>query len=265
MKYIQFLVFLIFSAPAVGSLYIEKVPGTQSYGMFGDMDNIGVSEMIKSQLPLTMTAEWPSKNGVWIIIAFVGKASQAPIYLGPSLLPTDNASAVLGQLVNSQLAAGVTMPLVTSESMKSIIFMVCDYKTNSQINMCKVATTAGGQITLPPPEEETSSCSILGSIELHHGNLTLETVAYDSAQALAYVTCNRSAKVSLSIEGMVQLKGVTGLFSQLTVGDAPFGTAYSFTADTSYTPVTVKSVLRTVGTVTPGDFNGSARMELTFP
>ncbi|MGE8418663.1 hypothetical protein, partial [Pseudomonas sp.] len=260
MKYIPFLVFLIFSAPAAGSLYIEKVPGTQSYGMFGDMDNIFVTEPAKSHVPSTMTVEWPSKNGIWIIFAFVGRVSQAPIYLGPSLTPTDNASAVLSELANSKLAGGVIMPLVTSESMKSIIFMVCDYKTNNQFMTCKMATTLAGEITLPPPEEETSSCSILGSIELHHGNLTLETVAYDSAQALAYVTCNKSTKVSLSIEGMVPLKGVTGLYSQLTVGDAPFGAAYSFTADISYTPVTVKSVLRTVGTVTPGDFNGSARM-----
>ncbi|MCP6690164.1 MrpH family fimbial adhesin [Pseudomonas donghuensis] len=265
MKYIPFLVFLIFSAPAAGSLYIEKVAGTQYYGMFGDMDNIRAKEIYKSHVPSTMTAVWPSKNGIWIIFVFPGVAWQDPIYLGQNLLPTDNADAVLGQLVNSQLAGGIIMPLVTTASFKSLIFMVCDYKTNTMAMTCKMATTAGGEITPPPPEEETLSCSITGTIELHHGSLTLETVANNSAQTAALVSCNRNASVSLSIEGMVKLNGVEGLYSQLTVGGAPVGQPYKFTAGTTYTPVDFKSVLRTVGTVTPGDFSGSAKVELAFP
>lgn len=265
MKYISILLFLIFSAPAAGALYIKKDPGANTYRMFGDMDNIGLSEPAKSQLPSGMSTEWPKKNGIWIIVVYGGVATQAPIYLGPNLLPGDNASEVIGQLANSQLAGGVPLLFVNAENYSPLIFMACDYKTNSIMMKCKMANTQAGEIVAPPPEETTSSCSIFGSIDLHHGNLTLETVANHSAQTMAYVTCSRSTKVSLSIEGMVQLKGVTGLFSQLTVADAPLAQAYSFTADTSYTPVPIKSVLKAIGTVTPGDFSGSARVELTFP
>lgn len=234
--------------------------------MFGDMDHVGLSEVTKSQLPARMSAEWPTKNGVWIVVAYVGVATQPPIYLGPNPLPNDDVNAVIGQLVNSQLVSGVPLPLVNKEKI-TLIFMACNYKTNSTWIQCKLANTEAGQIVLPPPEEleETTSCSIFGSIDLRHDNLTPETVVNNSADAMAFVTCNTNAKVSLSIEGMVPLKGVTGLFSQLTVGDARVGEPYSFMANTAYTPVMFKSVLKAIGTVTPGDFSGTAKVELTFP
>ncbi|WP_191830527.1 hypothetical protein [Pseudomonas fluorescens] len=266
MKFISIIFILLFSAPAAAGLYAETDPITGVYHIYGDMDNFSVVEQYKSQLPASVTPLWPKTNGVWILPAHIGVMKQPPTQLGPSLLPTDDVSAALTQYANSALVGGIPLPYVSnSDTFESLVLMFCDYKTNQQLMKCKMARTAAGEIEAPPPFEPTSSCSISGSIDLHHGNLTLETVANHSATTMAYVTCSRSTKVSMSIEGMVPLKGVTGLFSQLTVADAPLAQAYSFTADTSYTPVPIKSVLKTVGTVTPGDFSGSARVELTFP
>lgn len=265
MKYIVVMFLLLFTVPAVGGLYMKQDANTMIYHMYGDMDEIRVSEQTKDGIPSSVRPTWPSKNGIWILVAHLGPMKQSPIYVGPNLLATDNASSVLSQVAANSLSSGVALPYVMEGALQSLVFMVCDYKTNNPMMTCKMALAAAGQIKPPPPVEHTLSCSITGAIDLHHGNLTLETVANDSAQTFVLVSCSRSATVSLSIEGMVKLNGVDGLYSQLTVGDAPVGSAYSFTADTSYTPVNFKSVLRTVGKVTPGNFNGSARVVLTFP
>lgn len=266
MKLISVLLIFLFSAPAVARLYTKQDENTMVYYLYGDMDRMLITEQSKVGIPMDLRPVWPTRNGVWIFALHTGPMKQPPLYVAPNLLPSDDPGPILSQLVASRLSIGFALNYIMDKStLNSLAFMICDYKTNLPIMICKIAQAGAGQIEPPPPVEPKLSCSIVGAIDLHHGSLTLDTIANDSVSTVAYVTCSRKATVNLSIEGMVKLNGVDGLFSQLTVGDAPVDKLYSFTADSTYTPVIFKSVLKTVGTVTPGDFNGSARVELTFP
>lgn len=263
MKFLIGTVLLLLTFPAIGGLLVKHNESNDTYRIHGDMDALWVSEQSKQLLPSGLI-QWPTKNGIWVFVTYGARASQPPIYAAPNLGPTDNPNTVLNQVASSQLSTGI--PLDFGWDGKTLlILMICDYKTNDPMMRCKIASSAKGEIPPPTPVEPTMSCSIIGNIDLQHGNLTPETVNTNQAHSTAYVTCSRRATVSIAIEGMVKLNGVEGLYSQLTVGGAPVDKEYSFTADSSYTPVLFESLLRTIGTVTPGNFSGSARVVLTFP
>lgn len=263
MKFLIGTVLLLLTFPAIAGLLVKHNESNDTYRIHGDMDALWVSEQSKQLLPSGLI-QWPTKNGIWVFVTYGASLSQPPIYAAPNLSPTDNPNTVLNQVASSQLSTGI--PIDYGWDGKTLlILMICDYKTNDPMMRCKMASSAKGEIPPPKPAEPTTNCSIAGSIDLHHGNLSLEAVNTNRAYTTAYVTCSRSATVSIAIEGMVKLNGVEGLYSQLSVGGMAVGKDYSFTADSSYTPVLFESVLRSSGTVTPGNFSGSARVVLTFP
>ena len=120
-------------------------------------------------------------------------------------------------------------------------------------------------INIAPP----LTCSISDSIDLRHGNLSVEAVDGNRASTLAYVSCSRSATVTVVIapntQGRVQLSGVSGLHSELSVNGIGGGKAVSISAGPASQPLNIQSVLRTDGAITAGAFRGSSYAILTIP
>ncbi len=263
MKFLIGTVLLVLTFPAMGGLWVKYNESNNTYRMHGDMNDFLVSEQSKQLLPSALI-QWPTKNGIWVFVFYGSGYAPPPIYAAPNLVATDDPNTVLNQAVLSQLSMGIPLEYGWDDKML-LVLMICDYRTNDPMMLCKKASSAQGEIPPPTPVEPNMSCSIIGNINLQHGNLTLETVNSNQAHSMAYVTCSQRTTVSIAIEGMVKLNGVEGLYSQLSVGGMAVGKDYSFTADSSYTPVLFESLLRTIGTVTPGNFSGSARVVLTFP
>ncbi|MBT8769305.1 MrpH family fimbial adhesin [Metapseudomonas boanensis] len=133
---------------------------------------------------------------------------------------------------------------------------------------CSTGPGGGGGIPGAPPEPELS-CSLYGSIDLRHGNVTPESVNGHTASTTVYVTCSKSATVKLAVtpgtQGSLKLTGVSGLTSSLYADGVGGGRSLSISAGTSYTAVTIKSVLKADGAVSVGSFKGSTYAVLSIP
>ncbi|QNH77497.1 hypothetical protein GGD92_04260 [Pseudomonas protegens] len=264
-----FVLITFLSPPAIGALHLEYDESQMLYSVYGDMSNIAVIDMYKLG-PTTQEFEvrWPSRNGVWIFpIYYKFMGALDPIELGPSLRPDQDPKASLSRLVAPLLSSGIPLPYLDPKREGFVALAVCDYKTVQVLWKCLLAPS--GTITPPKPQEPPLSCSILGSIDLRHGNITLDNVANNRATTTAFVSCNRSANVSIAIApdkaGRVKLNGVEGLYSLLSVEGVGSGRSFSFYAGTGYRSLVFASVLQTQGNVTAGSFSGSASVVLTFP
>lgn len=134
---------------------------------------------------------------------------------------------------------------------------------------CSAGTGGGGGIGGGQPPEPELSCSLYGSIDLRHGNVTPESVNGHTASTTVYVSCNKSATVNLAVapgtQGSLNLTGVSGLTSSLYADGVGGGRSLSISAGTGYTPVTIKSVLKADGAVSVGSFKGSTYAVLSIP
>ncbi|MBX7276750.1 PapG chaperone-binding domain-containing protein [Pseudomonas sp. M5A4_2d] len=276
MKYIPTLLLLLITIPAHADLYVDFY--LNKYSIRG---NVSAGKYLvymesRNSIKYGSRINWPTKDGVWAFPTYKrihDAYSIDPIYLAPPLIVTpsyvQNADVYLNILSIDQLFRGIDLPNIDTTALEEVGLHICDYKVNTSPWKCKGAKAGSGLIETPTPPQPPLSCSISGSIELRHGNITLSNVANNRAVTTAYVTCNRAANVSVAIAqnmaGRVKLNGVEGLYSVLSVEGVGSGRSYRFSAGTGYRSLTFASVLETNGNTSAGDFSGSASVVLTFP
>lgn len=130
---------------------------------------------------------------------------------------------------------------------------------------CMKTGTQSGGVVVGGAAQKQVTCSLNGDLQLRHYELTPERANTDLAYGTVFVNCNRSAKVTITLDKSIKLNGVEGLYSQLHVGYAAPGKPYTLTVGAGYTPIRLNSTLKSQGTVTSGAFSGSARLVMTFP
>ncbi|WP_152690412.1 hypothetical protein [Pseudomonas fluorescens] len=276
MKSLLIIFFLTITPVTHAALYVDFYQN--AYSIRGDIagSKYYVTRESKASIKSGSSINWPTKDGVWLFPLYK-KVSHIltidPIYLAPPLINSstevESADLYLDILSRSMFAGGVPLINIDTTTLADVGALVCDYKVNTSPWRCKGAKVGSGLIETPKPPEPPLSCSIAGSIDLRHAEVTLDNVANNRATTTAFVSCNRSANVSIAIApdkaGRVKLNGVEGLYSLLSVEGVGSGRSYSFTAGTGYRSLTFASVLETNGNASAGAFSGSALVVLTIP
>lgn len=106
-------------------------------------------------------------------------------------------------------------------------------------------------------------------LELDHGSLNASDLNGDSQRGFFSIVCNQNMPVKVSsnvLQEYVYLRPNGELMSRVTLNGQPawFGTIINARANTNEL-VTVESVLKTNGTVAPGNFSGVITLVMTIP
>ncbi|EPL3976023.1 MrpH family fimbial adhesin [Serratia ureilytica] len=138
---------------------------------------------------------------------------------------------------------------------------------NGKNSAALLGSEKDGFINPPPPitpEPEPVSCSLDGNIDLPHGVLTADALNGNVKAMTKRVTCNRQATVKINVRAssggdVVNLRSNGSLRSQLKVNNVNGSTGSTFVVPgTVGANVNISSTLITSGSVTPGNFSGSA-------
>ncbi|WP_199636764.1 exotoxin [Serratia sp. PAMC26656] len=129
-------------------------------------------------------------------------------------------------------------------------------------------TRLPGSICAIPPEEK-NACEIkTPQLTLDHGVLAPEQLNNNTATGSLLLSCNQTTKIQLYISentGGVILRSDGSLFSNLTLNGQPASKGIALQVGPTGTTVQVSSVLRAVGNVEAGVFQGSAVALLSLP
>lgn len=264
---------------ANAALFIEYEERDKAYAVKGNIDEgvYTVTWESKTTIPYSRNIIWPTRDGVYMIVTYMEIGgnffpSFDPVFLRKSLAQTEVPDGKLPAILNESFelfGGGYTLKFLEGNRVDTVSFMVCDYRRNKATWPCKGARSGSAGITLPPPVVPALTCSISSSIELQHGDLAMDSVEGDRSSTTAYVSCNREAKVSVAAaphtQGIVELTGVSGLRSELSINGTGGGQKVSMTANTFSTAVRVESVLHTDGAVTAGVFRGGSYLVLSIP
>lgn len=271
------------SSWAVADLYVDQyMPGSSDWRIYGDVDSgrYRVSDESKASLMAggvyagIAPIQWPTRNGVWIFPLYKSKDAAfmpptQPLYAGANLTINEVSDGVLPVRLKQFMWGGMRLPYLDLSNIYDIGLAICDYYVNKATWACKGAKVGEKGVDVPNPPVEAVSCNMSGSINLRHGNVELRSVEGNRATAAAYVTCTQKINVTVKIasgtQGTVQLSGVTGVRSELSVNGIGGGQAATISASSSSTPVRFESVLRASGNVTSGAFQGSSYAVLELP
>lgn len=125
-----------------------------------------------------------------------------------------------------------------------------------------------GSICAIPPEEK-NTCEIkTPQLTLNHGVLAPEQLNNNTATDSLLLACNQKTNIQLYISegtGGVMLRSDGSLFSNLKLNGQPASKGIALSVGPTGTSVQVSSVLRTVGNVEAGPFQGSAVALLALP
>ncbi|HHR5944626.1 TPA: hypothetical protein ACS78A_002845 [Providencia alcalifaciens] len=106
-------------------------------------------------------------------------------------------------------------------------------------------------------------------LELDHGSLNAGDLNGNTQRGFFSIVCNQNMRVKVSsnmLQEYVPLRSNGELMSRVKLNDQPawFGTIINARANTNEL-VTVESVLKTNGTVAPGNFSGVLTLVMTIP
>ncbi|MNG66946.1 hypothetical protein D3C79_252460 [compost metagenome] len=125
-----------------------------------------------------------------------------------------------------------------------------------------------GSICAIPPAE-TNACEIkTPQLTLNHGVLAPEQLNNNTVTDSLLLSCNQKTDIQLYISentGGVMLRSDGSLFSNLKLNGQPASKGIALSVEPTGTSVQVSSVLRTVGNVEAGPFQGSAVAMLAIP
>lgn len=140
------------------------------------------------------------------------------------------------------------------------------YKTGKFMDI-DVLRLPGSVCAIPP--EETNACEIkTPQLTLNHGVLAPEQLNDNTVTESLLLSCNQTTNIQLYISentGGVRLRSDGSLFSNLKLNGQPANKGIALQVGPAGTRVQVSSVLRTVGNVEAGPFQGSAVALLALP
>lgn len=119
-----------------------------------------------------------------------------------------------------------------------------------------------------PPEEQNACNIVMPQINLDHGILEEGNLNNNKVSSALAVTCTKMTNILLYInegDGGVQLRSDGSLYSNLLLNEQPAKNGIALQAGPSGAVVQISSVLRKVGDVSPGPFQGSAVAILALP
>ncbi|MGB8664879.1 MAG: exotoxin [Serratia inhibens] len=119
-----------------------------------------------------------------------------------------------------------------------------------------------------PPEEQNACNIVMPQINLNHGILEEDSIDNNKVSSALAVTCTKMTNILLYInagDGGVQLRSDGSLYSNLLLNEQPAKNGIALQAGPSGAVVQISSVLRKVGDVPPGPFQGSAVAILALP
>ncbi|MNJ22864.1 hypothetical protein D3C77_172390 [compost metagenome] len=269
------LSFFLFNINANAEIRIGKDQTTNNYFIYGDIyrGRIGLTSS-KNSIPNSRNMNWPAKSGIYLFVTYkslYGDPFNPTLLRDKNLDPSsENERDILARILDQH---GTLLRYyirdIDDTALDSVSVLVCDYKVNKPTWRCDGAEEGDGQIVAPPPVEPPLACSISNAIDLRHGSVSMEALDGNRAITTAYVSCNRRATVNVAVapntQGRVQLSGISGLHSELSVNGKGGGNAVSISASTVSQPLIIQSVLRTDGAITAGAFRGSSYALLSIP
>lgn len=275
MKLYVWISILFFTTPAFGILYVKDEASSWGPKMLSVTGTMPRNALFSTNISTPPLNSFPSEQLYDLrIITFFGNGEKHIAgAANVANLEEWPAGLYAAMMYYSDMALDRGIPIPTSTSASAIgdvtvymcwIHRMIDGSPSNRASCIKTDTQSGG-IIVDRPEQKPLSCSFSGDLQIRHYELTPERAINDKAYGTTYATCNRSAKVSVTIDKSVKLNGVEGLYSQLSVGGAAAGSAYTVNVGTGYTPLRVESMLKTQGAVTSGAFSGGAKMLITFP
>ncbi|MGJ3355856.1 MrpH family fimbial adhesin [Providencia sp. Je.9.19] len=122
----------------------------------------------------------------------------------------------------------------------------------------------------PPPAGKCYFASVgNNTLELDHGSLNADELNGNTVSSMFSIMCNKDMGVRVSSnlqQNYVSLRPNNELQSMVTLNDQPASVGVLVSAQANRgTPIIVKSILRTSGSVAPGKFSGRITLVMTIP
>ncbi|HBO21392.1 MAG TPA: hypothetical protein DD649_00695 [Providencia sp.] len=122
----------------------------------------------------------------------------------------------------------------------------------------------------PPPAGKCYFASVENNtLELDHGSLNADELNGNTVSSMFSILCNQDMGVRVSSnlqQNYVSLRPNNELQSMVTLNDQPASVGVLVSARANRgTPIIVKSILRTSGSVAPGKFSGRITLVMTIP